>query len=685
MYISNIKLWNFRKFGSDGDFNLSQPNLNLAFTSGINVIIGENDSGKTAIIDAIKLVLKTHSFDYLRIEDKDFYKESTRFRIEIRFDGLSDDEIAKNFTEWLGWEGAGENIIPYLKIMYDVKRNSERIFPSDIKAGVDDEGYLLTAEAREYLKATYLKPLRDAESELIAKKNSRLSQILMGDEAFKGKEKSHELVEIFNNFNVDLKKYFKGEFQVNRNGANGQPETITPEDGKKIKDKIDGYVKSFYSNEFETEFHASKGEIKSILEKLTLSLKDELNPGLGTMNRLFMAAELLHLNKDNWTGIRLGLIEELEAHLHPQAQMQVIEALQNQSEIQLILTTHSPNLASKLRLKNLIICSKYKAFPMGEGYTKLEDDDYKFLERFLDTTKANLFFARGLILVEGWAEELLIPTLAKKININLTEKGVSVVNIANTAFLRYSRIFQRNYSRKFGDTVIEVAKINGQFIILKDKNPIAENAITEDKQKEFIAQVKLTYQEIDLPVSIITDLDLRPNKYAEQELFVEEMQKHLAKVKQKKEAAGEVFTEQDEKNKYLKKRNIISQFDQEAHKKEKAKRYDGQCVKTFISPFWTLEYCWALCDGELGRLFYKALQKCSPGSLTEEYATYIAGKDSEELALDLYLNYAEETKGELSQNFAQLLEEDTGITKEILEANPNIKYLLDAIKNACSN
>ncbi|MEP5944701.1 MAG: AAA family ATPase, partial [Balneola sp.] len=60
MYLSNIKLWNFRKFGSQ-DFNLDSPNLDLDFQPGLNVLIGENDSGKTAIVDAIKLVLKTHS------------------------------------------------------------------------------------------------------------------------------------------------------------------------------------------------------------------------------------------------------------------------------------------------------------------------------------------------------------------------------------------------------------------------------------------------------------------------------------------------------------------------------------------------------------------------------------------------------------------------------------------------
>ena len=166
--------------------------------------------------------------------------------------------------------------------------------------------------------------------------------------------------------------------------------------------------------------------------------------GLGTLNRLFMASELLHLNKKDYDGLRLGLIEELEAHLHPQAQMQVIESLQKQNNIQLILTTHSPNLASKVKLENIIICEGDNSFPLGKEYTKLNDDDYTFLEKFLDTTKANLFFAKGIIMVEGWAEEILLSSLAKSIDIDLTAKGVSVVNIGHTGFDHYSNIFLRN-------------------------------------------------------------------------------------------------------------------------------------------------------------------------------------------------------------------------------------------------
>jgi putative ATP-dependent endonuclease of OLD family len=443
MHLSNIKLWNFRKFGNASELMPdSKAHLDLNFTSGLNVIIGENDSGKTAIIDAIKLVLKTHSYDYIKVDDDDFFEGTSRFRIELIFKGL-DSEEAKHFTEWLSWEGTAPNVIPYLLLNYDVKRQGKKILPADVKAGIDHEGYQLTAEARDYLKSTYLKPLRDAESELIAKRNSRLSQILLGDAAFKGRESNHELLTIFQNLSTELKRYFKGEFQAIESDQDGNEQTTYPQHGKVIKDKIDKHIQSFYDPTYETGFDATGADLKSILERLSLSLLNEANPGLGSLNRLFMAAELLHLNKDNWTGLRLGLIEELEAHLHPQAQMQVIEALQKQHTIQLILTSHSPNLASKLNLKNLIICNNGNAFPMGHEYTMLAESDYVFLEKFLDTTKANLFFAKGIILVEGWAEEILVPSIARKMGINLTEKGVSIVNVGSLAYQRYADIFLR--------------------------------------------------------------------------------------------------------------------------------------------------------------------------------------------------------------------------------------------------
>ncbi|MCC3146071.1 AAA family ATPase, partial [Halanaerobium sp. Z-7514] len=206
MYLSNLKLWNFRKFGSK-EFEIESPDLNLDFNENLNVLIGENDSGKTAIIDAIKMVLKTHSYEWIRVTEDDFYNDTDRFRIELKFNDLKAEE-AKYFTEWLSWEGKKEEAEPYLKVNYDVSKNAERILPADVRAGSDKEGYSLNAEARHYLKTTYLKPLRDAESELIPKRYSRLSQILKGHDIFKNEE-DNKLYQEFEKFNEEISNYFK--------------------------------------------------------------------------------------------------------------------------------------------------------------------------------------------------------------------------------------------------------------------------------------------------------------------------------------------------------------------------------------------------------------------------------------------------------------------------------------------
>lgn len=586
MYLSSIRLWNFRKFGGT-EIDLENPHLNLSFSKGLNVLIGENDSGKTAIIDAIKMVLKTHSLEWFRIEPEDFHDSSDRFRIEIIFEDLSQHE-AKNFTEWLGWEGEGEEAKPFLRLIYDAKRNLEtgQVLPTDVRAGVDSEGRILTAEAKEYLKATYLKPLRDAASELIPKRNSRLSQILSGHEAFKGKHDSHSLVDIFAEFNKSITSYFYGQ------DKDGQPHQ--DQKGKDLKDAIDQYIKAFYNKGKEAKFDVTEGKLKQILERLELSIKDEINPGLGTLNRLFMASELLHLDKDSWHGVHLGLIEELEAHLHPQAQMQIIEALQKKDTIQLILTTHSPNIGSKVHLHRLILCHKNKVYPMGSEYTHLASKDYSFLEIFLDTTKANLFFAKGIILVEGWSEEILIPLLAKKIGIDLTERGVSVVNVGSTAFLRYAKIYQR--------------KSEGEIL--------------------------------DLPVAIVTDSDVDPDKEGV--------------------VIGDITTIE----------KVI---------RDKKAKYDGGSVKTFVSPHKTLELC-LYKSTSTSTLLKTAVEKVHSRIDTVNFENALLQKMKKKSL----------KKTEIARRIAKALYSDLQKSPDQQKVNidfadPGIQYLIEAIKYASQN
>lgn len=488
MHLSTLKIWNFRKFGTkDGESVTSEnPGLEVKFNDGLNVLIGENDSGKTTILDAIKHVLLTQSHEYLRFEERDFYKKEVEraeeLKIECTFKGFQNFEAA-NFLEWIGFDEKGNY---KLKVWLTAKRRNNRII-SDVRAGFDDEGALLDGGARDLLRVTYLKPLRDAESELTPGYNSRLAQILRSDDVFvkekiDGEEQDHALEKYVNQANDWIKEYFDEENIENENlgiptGTKG---------AKHIKDKVINFLTQFFEEgrPIDPFIEISGNDLLDILKRLSLNL-EENKSGLGSLNLLFIAAELILLQRENERGLKLALIEELEAHLHPQAQLRLIDYLQNeQSAQQFIITTHSTTVGSKIDLKNLIICQDDEVYPMGSDFTELDESDYGFLERFLDATKANLFFARGVIIVEGDAENLLIPKIAELIDRPLHRYGVSIVNVGSKALLRYAKIFKRKDEKEMNIKVSVVTDLDIQQILDEGKNEIKCKEEIDDLEKE---------------------------------------------------------------------------------------------------------------------------------------------------------------------------------------------------------
>ena len=91
--------------------------------------------------------------------------------------------------------------------------------------------------------------------------------------------------------------------------------------------------------------------------------------------------------------------------------MKALQTLATEDGIQIIVTTHSPNLVSVIELYNLVLLWKSRAFAFDKELTKLSASDYSFLQRFLDVTKSNLFFARG-VMVMGPGETVPIEMLA---------------------------------------------------------------------------------------------------------------------------------------------------------------------------------------------------------------------------------------------------------------------------------
>ena len=459
MYLSILKVWNFRKYCA-GEGN--SPGLEIHFNDGVNVLIGENDSGKTAIIDAIRYILKTKSGEYIQFDEKDFYQDSEgnrkdEFKIECIFDGLNEQDSGL-FWEWLSWN---EDKTRYLlKVWLYVKRKDNVIMPT-FSAGAEGHAERMDSEARELLKVVYFKPLRDALTDMTHGYKSRLAQILSAHELFKSKKDEqgnntkHKLESDYENLKKEIENYFI---------AGGDGETITVE------------INTFLNEHFlisgdnrQAQVKLTGGELSEILRLLDLIMEGNKS-GLGTLNLLCIAAEMLLFNNQK-KGLKLALIEELEAHLHPQYQLRLIEYISSQQvNEQFILSTHSITLASKIKLANLIVLKGNETFPMSSEYTKMTPADYNFLERFLDATKANLFFARGLILVEGDAENLLVPAIAQLINKNIYDHGISVVNVGSTAYNRYVNIFKRKDGKSFGVPVAIISDLDVRALEYYDDN-----------------------------------------------------------------------------------------------------------------------------------------------------------------------------------------------------------------------
>lgn len=440
MYISSVKVENFRGIKEEAEYS---------FNPGITVLIGENDSGKSTVIDAIRYVLGTTDQNWYRVEVTDYHNENTENEIHITicFSDLSIKEKA-SFMECLTYTKAGEKL--YLnwtaKYMKNVKPNRTLV---NLTCGKNGDISAPSPEARELLRVTYLRPLRDAYAQMKAGRNSRLAQIMSSisgiNSGIDKYESDIDLETLSLSGIFDLSNYLLGN-NVQINQVNENIKEILNQKLLLNGDALDTEI--VVSGLGSTE----ERKIYSLLEKLDLrvsndKMKNYGNVGLGTSNLLSMACEML-LNSDSENSSFM-LIEEPEAHVHAQRQLKMMQSMQcGLKNQQIIMTTHSLMLTSVVDLNNLVLLQNHKAFPMGKEYTRLDEGDYKYLERYLDATKANLFFAKGILIVEGPGEELLLPTIGKMIGKNLTDYGVSIVNVRSTGLMRYAKIFQRKKGEK---------------------------------------------------------------------------------------------------------------------------------------------------------------------------------------------------------------------------------------------
>lgn len=463
MYLSSLSIRNFRQFGD------LTPGFVIHFNEGVTALVGENDAGKTAVIDAIRHVLQTRDSDFLRLELEDFHVQSngepaTDITLVCTLSGLSTLELGA-FAEYVTFSrGVGLLHVHWSARRLAVPTASRRWVDIQVRCGERGEGPALDVGARQLLATAYLKPLRDAEREMSPGRNSRLSQVLS---SFPGIDSGESYVQTAPPVStVDaygLSIAGMGDFMRELVRGHDAIRVAQATINDRYLEPLSLAGQPLHSNLGFGDTGSETTKLKQILERLELGLLDKGSGlgkgsyGLGSNNLLFMACELLLLGREP-DGLPLLLIEEPEAHLHPQRQLRLMEFLASASQaavqaqvqepantraVQVILTTHSPNLSSKIALENLVLIHGQRAFSMAQKRTKLSADDYRFLSRFLDVTKASLFFAKGLLIVEGDAEAILLPALARLLERDLTKHGVSIVNVGGVGLRRYANIMQR--------------------------------------------------------------------------------------------------------------------------------------------------------------------------------------------------------------------------------------------------
>ncbi|BDE82424.1 AAA family ATPase [Porphyromonas somerae] len=485
MYIKEIRILNFRNF----------KDVLIPFHEGVNVIIGHNNTGKSNLLRAIGLVLGYNYGHRLGVSDL-FYEtelavlqqQSPRIQITLLLrrsagEALDSAEMGLFSTMMTDPELSEEAELRYEFKLTDAEEDNYKsdvanaTTPKEIWKIIDHDYIRLYRTSRSggnqaagisinetlmQIDFQFLDAIRDVSHDLYAGYNPLLRDVL---NFFIDYSVKNDFTKTEDEIKEQLKTLRDGFVQQ----SNPLMQTLQGrlQNGKNVFLKyaldtgatFNGAVPDFDGTVTENEMFAVLRMIIKYADGIEVPATYN---GLGYNNLIYMSLLLARMQADssitymkrNAKILSFLAVEECEAHLHPAMQYKFLQFLQDNNANghvrQIFITSHSTQIASAVKLDDLICLTSPALGQINVGYPRdiykedNDDESKQYVQRFLDATKADMFFANKLIFVEGIAEELLLPVFARYLDKNLTDEHVLVVNMGGRYFKHFLKLFDTN-------------------------------------------------------------------------------------------------------------------------------------------------------------------------------------------------------------------------------------------------